>query len=167
MSVAAAARAVGVSKAAGRDWFSKGGGVRPATERRDLEASASVGRGRLTFTDRCRIEELMLAHYRPARIAALLGRPRSTITRELDRGRTNPGQRYRRGDRPSCGREQGTTTQGDETAAGYGVVERGVSFATAMGPPGLPRGWDHLGALLRMLCGVGSVKSGSVSLAVG
>ncbi|MFV3116665.1 sigma factor, partial [Gordonia amicalis] len=42
-----------------------------------------------------------------------------------------------------------------------------VSFATAMGPPGLPRGWDHLGALLRMLCGVGSVKSGSVSLAVG
>ncbi|WP_259347580.1 13E12 repeat family protein, partial [Gordonia amicalis] len=40
-----------------------------------------------------------------------------------------------------------------------------VSFATAMGPPGLPRGWDHLGALLRMLCGVGSVKSGSVSLA--
>ncbi|UKO94026.1 MULTISPECIES: IS30 family transposase [Gordonia] len=95
MPVAAAARAVGVSKAAGRDWFSKGGGVRPATERRDLEASASVGRGRLTFTDRCRIEELMLAHYRPARIAALLGRPRSTITRELDRGRTNPGQRYR------------------------------------------------------------------------
>ncbi|WP_310649858.1 sterol desaturase family protein, partial [Gordonia amicalis] len=41
-----------------------------------------------------------------------------------------------------------------------------LSFATAMGPPGLPRGWDHLGALLRMLCGVGSVKSGSVSLAV-
>ncbi|WP_419230944.1 integrase core domain-containing protein [Gordonia sp. CPCC 205515] len=42
-----------------------------------------------------------------------------------------------------------------------------VSFATAMGPPGLPRAWDHLGALLRMLCRVWQVKSGAVSLAVG
>ena len=71
-TVDAAARAVGVSKATGQEWFGKGGGVRPPTQRRDLEAKASAGRGRLTFIDRCRIEELVLAHF---------GRPDRSVTR--------------------------------------------------------------------------------------
>ena len=41
----------------------------------------------LSFTDRCRIEDLVKAGYNRAGIAALLGRHRTTITRELARGR--------------------------------------------------------------------------------
>src|SRR5699024_9401894 len=53
------------------------------------------GRGPLQFVDRCRIEDLLRAHYRPARIAVLLGRSKSTITREIARGRDRPGGPYR------------------------------------------------------------------------
>ncbi|MET1007679.1 MAG: IS30 family transposase [Propionibacteriaceae bacterium] len=51
-----------------------------------LEAAVVAGSGALSFVDRCRIEDLTLAGYIPARVAGLLGRPRSTITRELSRG---------------------------------------------------------------------------------
>ena len=49
----------------------------------------------MSFTDRCRIEDLVKAGYSPARIADLLGRHRSTITRELVRGRPHVQSRYR------------------------------------------------------------------------
>jgi transposase, IS30 family len=49
----------------------------------------------LSFTDRCRIEDLAKVGYRPARIADLVGRHRSTITRELARGRPQGQTRYR------------------------------------------------------------------------
>ncbi|MDV7175262.1 hypothetical protein R4144_18185, partial [Gordonia amicalis] len=48
----------------------------------------------------------------------------------------------------------GTQWKGKTALLGRTMDWRGeytLSFATAMGPPGLPRGWDHLGALLRML----------------
>ena len=49
----------------------------------------------MSFIDRCRIEDLVKAGYLPATIADLLGRPRSTITRELARGRPDGRARYR------------------------------------------------------------------------
>ena len=61
----------------------------------EVQSRASHGRGRLTFVDRCSIEELLGAGFRPARIAELLGRSRSTISRELVRGRPPGGGRYR------------------------------------------------------------------------
>ena len=95
-SIGAAARAAGVARNTGQAWLIEGGGVRPRVVNPDLEAAAEPGRGVLSFTDRCRIEELARAGYCPARIAGLLGRPRSTITRELARGRRHEGQsRYR------------------------------------------------------------------------
>jgi IS30 family transposase len=60
-----------------------------------LEAAVSVGSGALSFVDRCRIEDLTRAGYTPARMAGLLGRSRSTITRELVRGRPGGQGRYR------------------------------------------------------------------------
>jgi IS30 family transposase len=52
----------------------------------------------LTFTERCQIEELLdhdKDHYKPGRIADLLGRPRSTITREIARGTDRVDGTYR------------------------------------------------------------------------
>ncbi|WP_157159200.1 IS30 family transposase, partial [Gordonia namibiensis] len=66
------------------------------TSNPQLEAVVDPGRGRLSWTDRCRIEELVTAHYRPAQIAGLMGRARSTISRELARGTpTDRAGRYR------------------------------------------------------------------------
>ena len=47
---------------------------------------------RIGFVERCRIEELLREGFRPARIARLLGRARSSVIRELARCRTG---RYR------------------------------------------------------------------------
>ncbi|WP_287015059.1 IS30 family transposase [Gordonia sp. (in: high G+C Gram-positive bacteria)] len=94
-SIAAAARAAGVSKDAGRYWITQAGGMRPATVNPTLESMVSAGRGALSWVDRCRIEDLVVAHYRPAQIARLLGRARSTIARELRRGVPAQGGRYR------------------------------------------------------------------------
>jgi len=94
-TVAAATRAAGVSKATGRNWLIKAGGVRPRANNPDLEAAITASSGPLSFIDRCRIEDLSGAGYNPCRIAALLGRARSTITREMVRGRPHDGARYR------------------------------------------------------------------------
>lgn len=95
---AVACRAAGVSQEAGRRWFVEAGGVKalkPLAGPR-IEARVTAGRGRLSYPDRCHIESLDRVGYSPAEIAGLLGRARSTITRELRRGRpeTGPG-RYR------------------------------------------------------------------------
>ncbi len=96
LSVTAASAAAGVSHYTGRVWLDQAGGVRPAVQIPELEAAVQAGNGRLTWVDRCRIQELATAGYRPARIAALLGRSRSTIGRELARGRPTGGNgRYR------------------------------------------------------------------------
>jgi IS30 family transposase len=94
-TIVAAARAAGVARPTGSAWLKQAGGVRPRARNPELEASVTPGAGPLSFTDRCRIEDLVKVGYCPARIADLLGRPRSTITRELDRGRPGGQGRYR------------------------------------------------------------------------
>jgi IS30 family transposase len=75
------------------------GGVQPGDSISDPASSpnpdsaAECGTGSLSFVDRCRIEDLRQAGYKPAAIADRLGRARSTITRELDR--PSDGGRYR------------------------------------------------------------------------
>ncbi|KAF0968237.1 hypothetical protein BPODLACK_03178 [Gordonia sp. YY1] len=106
VSVAAAARHAGVSKRTGQDWFTKAGGVHPRTQNPQLEAVVSTGRGRLSFLDRCHIEELLEARYRPAQIAGLLGRARSTITREIARGQLGGRYRARQGEKVAARRRR-------------------------------------------------------------
>jgi transposase, IS30 family len=94
-TITAAARAAGVARQTGAAWLTEAGGVRPRGIDPELEATVTPGSGLLSFTDRCRIEDLVKLGYRPARVADLLGRHRSTITRELDRGRPDGQTRYR------------------------------------------------------------------------
>jgi transposase, IS30 family len=94
-TIAAAARAAGVSGQTGSRWLNQAGGVRPRVVNPELEAAVTASRGVLTFVDRCRIEDLIQAGYAPARIAALMGRPRSTISRELHRGHSSDRRGYR------------------------------------------------------------------------
>jgi transposase, IS30 family len=94
-TITAAAQAAGVARQTGTAWLTEAGGVRPRVTDPELEATVSPGSGSLSFTDRCRIEDLVKAGYSPARIADLVGRHRSTITRELARGRPDGQARYR------------------------------------------------------------------------
>jgi IS30 family transposase len=95
VSLTAAARAAGVSRSTGGVWLAEAGGVRPRVVNPVLEAAVRPGVGPLTFVDRCRVEDLLDVGYVPARIAGLLDRPRSTITREIARGRAGSSGRYR------------------------------------------------------------------------
>jgi len=74
--------AVGVSDRTARRWAAESGGVKP----RLCESTR-----RLSYRERCRIEDLLDAGWTPAAIARDLGRPRSTISRELARNRTVRG----------------------------------------------------------------------------
>jgi transposase len=94
-TITAAARAAGVAVQTGAAWLTEAGGVRPRVINPELEAAVTLGAGSVSFTDRCRIEDLAKVGYRPARIADLVGRHRSTITRELARGRPQGQTRYR------------------------------------------------------------------------
>lgn len=78
-SVRDATAAAGVSVPAGYQWLRQAGGVLP---RKRAEPDAS---SRLGFAERCQIEELRLAGYQQSAIARLLGRSRSTISREVAR----------------------------------------------------------------------------------
>ena len=82
-SVAEAAECAGVCTWTGRRWLIQAGGVRPR--------GSAVRPGALTVTDRVRIAELVQEGVIPSRIARALGRPVSTITRELARGRDSAG----------------------------------------------------------------------------
>ncbi|WP_091518609.1 IS30 family transposase [Microlunatus soli] len=93
--VRAAAAAAGVSDVTGYRWFQQAGGVRPPTVNPEVEAQITPGHGMVTFTERCRVEDLLNLHYKPSRIADLLGRPRSTITREIARGTDQVDGSYR------------------------------------------------------------------------
>jgi IS30 family transposase len=108
-SVAAAAAAAGVSQASGFRWVREAGGMANLTKYRDTcpiplngvadvtvlrspESGAEPPPGAaLSFTERCRIEELLNGGQVPAQIAGLLGRHRSTIAREIARGMTSGG----------------------------------------------------------------------------
>jgi transposase, IS30 family len=108
-SVADAAAAAGVSEASGFRWAREAGGVANVAKYRDtcpvalngvadatvLGSPASDAEpppgAALSFTERCRIEELLTDGQIPAQIARLLGRHRSTIAREIARGMTSGG----------------------------------------------------------------------------
>jgi transposase, IS30 family len=82
-TVAQAATSAGVCTWTGRRWVKQAGGVRPR--------GSAVRAGALTFAERVRIAELVQEGMIPSRIARALGRPVSTITRELARGRDSAG----------------------------------------------------------------------------
>ena len=82
-SLVAAGAAVGVSEGTAKWWVRQSGGVKPRL---------SAPTRRLSYRERCRIEELLRAGCAPAGIARLLGRARSSISRELARC---PAGRYR------------------------------------------------------------------------
>jgi transposase, IS30 family len=94
-TITAASQAAGVSRQTGSWWLKQAGGVRPRASDVELEATVSPGSGPLSFVDRCRIEDLVTVGCQLVRIADLLGRHRSTITRELEKGRSEGGGRYR------------------------------------------------------------------------
>jgi transposase, IS30 family len=75
----AAGLAVGVSSRVRRRWVAESGGVRP----RLCEPAT-----RLSYRERCRIEDLLDAGWTQAAIARDLGRHRCTISREVTRNRT-------------------------------------------------------------------------------
>ena len=83
MEIRDAAVAAGASPDSGHRWLRQCGGVKP----RPRKPRA----GHLTITDRTRIQQLLQEGIKPAGIARAMGRPTSTITRELERGRDTHG----------------------------------------------------------------------------
>jgi transposase, IS30 family len=81
----AAGAAVGVSKGTASRWARQSGGVKPR-----LSAPAR----RLSYRERCRIEDLLDVDRSPAAIARDLGRARSTVTREIGAHRRVRDGRY-------------------------------------------------------------------------
>ncbi len=90
-----AAVIAGVSETTARSWVDQAGYV-PRTPISAVPDPDTPPRS-LSFTERCRLEELLESGYSPAKAADLLGRHRSTIGRERDRGATSSGYRARVG----------------------------------------------------------------------
>jgi len=82
-----AARAVGVSEATGRDWFRRVGGVVPV-----LTPPSGF---RLSLAEREEIACLAAAGHGPREIGRRIGRPASTISREVARNTTSRQRGYR------------------------------------------------------------------------
>jgi IS30 family transposase len=97
-SVARASVIAGVSENAGQKWVQQAGYV-PRTQAPVVAVITPPPRPRapLTFTERCRLEELLENCYPPARAAVLMGRHEDTINREIGRGHTTSGYRARVG----------------------------------------------------------------------
>jgi IS30 family transposase len=88
-----AAVTAGVSGHTGRCWVDQAGYVpRTAAPPVDLELVTFVS-GSMLFIERCRLEELLESGRTQARAAVVLGRDRSTISREAGRGATVHGYR--------------------------------------------------------------------------
>ena len=96
-SVAKAAVIAGVSEPAAMRWVQQAGYVPRTPAPGEPEADAAVPGAAMSFVERCRLEDLLEAGYRPARAAVSLGRHRDTIRREMGRGRTGSGYRARVG----------------------------------------------------------------------
>ncbi|MCG7598159.1 IS30 family transposase [Mycobacterium sp. PSTR-4-N] len=80
LSPAEAGVAVGVSDGCGKRWFREAGGVKPATS----QAKPSGPRRRLTLDDRIEIQVGVCTGESLRSIGRRLGRPASTIKREID-----------------------------------------------------------------------------------
>ena len=96
--VARAAVSAGVSENAGQKWVQQAGFV-PRTQRPAVFEIVATRRPRapLTFTERCRLEELLEGGCVAGRAAVLLDRHRDTIRREIVKGVTGSGYRARVG----------------------------------------------------------------------
>lgn len=82
----AAAAAVGVERSSATKWIAAAGGVRPREGRQ-------AGNGkRLSFEDRCAIEAGLAVQETQTSIAARIGFDKSTISREIARGRLKSGR---------------------------------------------------------------------------
>ncbi|MGH3540287.1 MAG: IS30 family transposase [Pseudonocardiaceae bacterium] len=92
-----AAVAAGVSEHTGRWWVQQAGYVPRTPVPADSESATSPPKGSMSFTERCRLEELLEAGCTQARAAHLLERHRDTISREACRGATGSGYRARVG----------------------------------------------------------------------
>lgn len=97
-SVTEAAVIAGVSVPAATRWVQQADYV-PRTPAAADQATdpAALQTPTMSFVERCRLEELLENGSRPARAAALLGRHRDTIRREIVRGLTSSGYRARVG----------------------------------------------------------------------
>lgn len=90
-----AAVSSGVSEQTGQRWIKQAGYV-PRTVSIDLsQADPAPRRPRapLTFTERCRLEELLESGCTPARVAERLDRHADTVRREIGKGTTPSGYR--------------------------------------------------------------------------
>ncbi|MCV6985869.1 IS30 family transposase [Mycobacterium shinjukuense] len=86
-----AAVLAGVSEHTARRWVDQAGYV-PRTPIAAVQEPVVVSRA-MSFVERCRLEELFVSGYSQADAARLLGRSRSTISREVRRGMTGCGYR--------------------------------------------------------------------------
>lgn len=85
-----------VSENAARCWVEQAGFVPRTPFPAGLELVGPCG-GSLSFVERCRLEQLLVAGHSSSGAARLLGRDRSTISREVRRGATGSGYRARVG----------------------------------------------------------------------
>src|SRR5215203_3267928 len=113
-----AARAVGVSQGLGRRWFRRVGGVIPSL-------SEPCGY-RLSLAEREEIACLRAAGHGPREIGRRIGRPGSTVCRELARNTTSPRRGYRAGTAQAQGGDAGPPPQAAQAgrpaaAAGAGA----------------------------------------------
>lgn len=90
-----AAVVTGVSECAGLRWVKQAGYVprTPVSAGPESDTASLL----MSFTERCRLEELLESGHTQASVARLLGRHRSTISREACRGATGCGYRARVG----------------------------------------------------------------------
>src|SRR6516162_8850722 len=93
---AKAAVIAGVSENAAVCWVEQAGFVPRTPFPAGFELAVRSG-GALSFLERCRLEQLLEAGHSLAGAAGLLGRDRSTISREARRGATGSGYRARVG----------------------------------------------------------------------
>lgn len=96
-SPARAAVIAGVSENASRQWLQQAGFVPRTGVLADQQPDPATQGVLMSFLERCRLEELMESGCTRAQAARLLGRDRSTISRELSRGATGSGYRARVG----------------------------------------------------------------------
>ena len=97
MTTTEAAVSAGVSENAARGWVTQAGWVPRTPIPTGQESDVAIKTQRMSFSERCRLEELLTNGYRPADAARLLGRSASTISREAKRGATSCGYRARCG----------------------------------------------------------------------